>query len=268
MRLVTIKFSHYNERARWALDRFGVEYDERGYMPLFHFGGVILSAGLGGGQRDHGSTRFSTPVLITDEGTQLHDSGEIVRFVSEQRSTPETTLYPAEHRAEIEELEQHVCGHLGPHTRRVAYFYVLAQPELLRQMARANVGPAQAWSFIAVSPLIGVALRTVLRIDEARAKASLERVREEMERLGERLGDRPYLVGDRFSAADLTTACMLAPVLLPSPAEGYGAVFPELDAMAPEPLAMVEELRATRMGRFALRMFAQERSSEAAGHPR
>ena len=34
--LITICFSHFNEKARWALDRFGVAYRESGYLPLLH----------------------------------------------------------------------------------------------------------------------------------------------------------------------------------------------------------------------------------------
>src|SRR5262249_52617975 len=36
MELITIRFSHYNEKARWALDRFGVVYTERAHLPLIH----------------------------------------------------------------------------------------------------------------------------------------------------------------------------------------------------------------------------------------
>ena len=33
--LVTIPFSHYCEKARWALDRVSVAYHEQGHLPIF-----------------------------------------------------------------------------------------------------------------------------------------------------------------------------------------------------------------------------------------
>lgn len=36
MHLYTIRFSHYNEKARWVMDRFGVPYVEHPYMPILH----------------------------------------------------------------------------------------------------------------------------------------------------------------------------------------------------------------------------------------
>jgi glutathione S-transferase len=67
---------------------------------------------------------------------------------------------------------------------------------------------------------------------------------------------RRYLVGDRFTAADLTFAALAAPVLLP---EECHAVQPALEEV---PAAMREEilfLRDSDAGQFALRLFEQER---------
>ena len=35
IRLITIRFSHYCEKARWALDRGRIAYEERSHLPLF-----------------------------------------------------------------------------------------------------------------------------------------------------------------------------------------------------------------------------------------
>jgi glutathione S-transferase len=77
-----------------------------------------------------------------------------------------------------------------------------------------------------------------------------------------RLADgRRFLVDDRFTAADLTFAALAAPVLFPAECR---AVHPTLDEV---PAAMREEilrLRDTDAGRFALRLFAQERAVSTA----
>lgn len=263
MKLVTIAFSHYNEKARWGLDRFGVQYEQIRCMPMFHFPVVMWATRLRGGRTEHTSTRWSTPVLVTDEGERLCDSSTIVRWASDRFGTPETTLYPAEHRAEIEAFEQRMNDEVGPHTRRYAYYQVLRQPGVLAGLARDNVGGAQAAAFVAVSPLVRVVLRKALAIEPRRAEASLRRVREEVAALDEQLGDRAYLFGDRFTAADLSAACLLAPALVVSRSEGYAAVLPELASLPGELAEVVSELRQTRIGRHCLRMFAEERRGPA-----
>lgn len=263
MQLVTIVFSHYNEKARWGLDHFGVAYRERACLPLFHFPAVMWATGLRGGRADRASTRFSTPVLVTDDGERLCDSAAIVRYASDRFGDERTTLYPEPHRDELHALEQRLHDAVGPHTRRVAYYHVLRDRQWLAALARHNVGRVQAGAFVAALPLVRAALRRALGIERQRAEASLVKLREEMAALDEQLGERSYLVGDRFTAADLTAACMLAPVLLPSRAEGYGAHLGELDTLPPELRTLVQELRQTRIGRHALRMFAQERRRPA-----
>lgn len=259
MQLITIAFSHYNEKARWALDRFGVEYRERRCMPMFHFPAVLWATRGRGGRADRGSTRLSTPVLVTDDGERLCDSAQIARYASDRYGTPATSLYPAEHLEELEALERRLHERVGPHTRRIAYYHVLRTPGVLAALARNNVGRVQASAFVATVPLWRAALRRGLGIGRVRAEASLVRVRDELAALDAQLGDRRYLVGDRFTTADLTAATMLAPVLLPTRAEGYAATLVEPGSVPSELAALVDELRGTRIGRHCLRMFRHER---------
>lgn len=263
MQLVTIAFSHYNEKARWGLDRFGVVYRERACLPLLHFPVVMWTTRFRGGRSDRVSTRWSTPVLITDEGERLCDSSAIVRYADDRHGDEASTLYPREHRAEIEALEQRLHDRMGAHSRRVAYFHLLPERALIAALARNNVGSFQAAVFVRGLPLWSRVLRRALGIDRARAEASAAKLRQEVaqldERIGDRLGEGGYLVGDRFSAADLTLACMLAPALLPSQDEGYSAYLGRVDELPPAARALVEEMRQTRIGQHALRMFAEER---------
>jgi glutathione S-transferase len=260
MRLVTIRVSHYNERARWALDHLGVRYVEEAYMPMLHVPAVLLATRGRGGKADRVSTRMSTPVLVTGEGPPICDSSEILRWADARFGTPTTTLYPASHRAEIEALEANVHDEVGPHTRRLAYFMGLVRPEVLHRLADRNVGARQAWLFRRVAGVVIAGVSRGLKIDREHAERSQARLREQVQALERRVEGRRYLVGDRFTAADLSLACMFAPVLLPSPAEGYGAVLPEIDELPPEGQALVAEMRATAVGRFCLRLFEHDRS--------
>ncbi|HSO21453.1 MAG TPA: glutathione S-transferase C-terminal domain-containing protein, partial [Chondromyces sp.] len=86
---------------------------------------------------------------------------------------------------------------------------------------------------------------------------SLERVKEVFATVAERLADRrDFLVGNAFTAADLSFAALAAPVVLP---RNYGSPLPPLDELPPAMLALVEDFRATPAGEFALRMYRDQR---------
>ena len=108
-----------------------------------------------------------------------------------------------------------------------------------------------------ITPLARRLVRTAYKITPESAQRSLERVRGVFRQVDERLSDGPrFLAGERFTAADLTFAALAAPVLFPVECR---AVQPALEAV---PAAMREEvlrLRDTDAGRFALRIFSQER---------
>lgn len=255
--LITIPFSHYNEKARWALQRFGVPFRERAYMPIFHFGPVMVATHFGRyGRSDRASTRFSTPIFVTDDGERICDSTDIVRWVCDRRADAATTLVPNE---ECLELERDLSERLGPHTRRVAYGLNFGDPRIGVELARRLVGPAQAFAWRLLQGPILAAIFRNLRIDPERVERSMDTTRSLFAEIGERLGTRSHLVGDRFTIADMSFASLAAPALMPTRAEGYAGDLPELDALPPRAAAFARELRDTTAGRFALRMFAEER---------
>lgn len=260
LRLITIRFSHYNEKARWALERFQVPYEEEPYMPIFHLWPVFWKTLLRksqGKKADRVSSPLSTPVLILENGTCLCDSSLIVKHVSETYATLDTSLYPS---AEVVDMEQHLHDKLGPHTRRVAYFYGLSNPALMFKLAEKNVSARQATWFRRVYPLVRGQIMRGLGVTPERTEKSMAFIRQEFDAVEKRLADgRSYLLHDRFTAADLAFACMAAPVLLPTPEEGYGAYFPPISELSEELATMIQSFRDTKAGQFALRLFREER---------
>ena len=72
---------------------------------------------------------------------------------------------------------------------------------------------------------------------------------------------RRYLVADRFSAADLAFAALAAPLVVPPE---YGTPLPQPEDL---PAHMAERVRAWRehpAGRFAMRLFAEQRGASGA----
>lgn len=253
-RLITIRPSHYNEKARWALDRFELEYEEEPWMPMTHFLGsakVLLPRRLG--RPDAQSSRLSTPILVTEDRT-LTDSSEIVAFAASHSGS---RLHWS---SEVIDLDRHLSGRFGADTRRLAYHHLLPDQALLEELAHRSVDPLQAWAWIALSPVVRKVVTRRLQVFPDKSARSRDRIVEEFERVGERLADgRRYLCGDRFSAADLSFAALASLALLVQPQEGYGAWLPSLDQATPEYAAFARRLRSTRAGEFVLRMFAEER---------
>jgi glutathione S-transferase len=257
--LITIKFSHYNEKARWALDRFGVAYEERGYLPMIHMPFALARSRFMRGW-DGTSTAATTPVLFTGRSV-IADSEEILKYLSGAYGTPENNLYPI---PEAAALSARFSGSLGSDTRRVAYHHAFQSPELLRRVVEANAPGWQARAFLALLPAIMKALRWRLEIRPEAVERSLERIWEEVAFVNGLLADgRNYLVAERFTAADLTFSCMMAISLLIQPHEGFGATLPPLDLCPPAVQELARGLRATPAGQFVLRMFAEERSRRA-----
>src|SRR2546421_6851201 len=108
--LVTIPISHFCEKARWALDRAGVEYQERAHLQLIH---RFAARRAGGGN--------TVPVLVCAAGV-LAESADIVTY-ADAHAPPESRLYPtdAAAAAEVRGLERDFDERLGPHGRRWMY---------------------------------------------------------------------------------------------------------------------------------------------------
>ncbi|MEA2230927.1 MAG: glutathione S-transferase [Solirubrobacteraceae bacterium] len=244
--LVTIPISHFCEKARWALDRAGLDYTEQRHMQIVHIAAVKRA---GGGR--------TVPVLKTPEGT-FDDSTAILRYADEH-GPPGQRLYPTDEpsRSEVVALEQRFDTILGPEGRRWLYYEVFKDA---RRFASYNLTGVPAWErriFPFVLAPAKAIIRSRLDITDATAAEALRLVDQELDFVAGLLADgRRYLVGDRFSAADLAFAALCAPLIVPLQ---YGTELPQPEVM---PASMSGPVRAWRehpAGAFALRMFAQER---------
>jgi glutathione S-transferase len=251
-RLVTIPISHFCEKARWGLDRAGVAYIEEPHLQVVH----ALAARRAGGGR-------TVPVLVLDGGEVLPESSAILRW-ADTRLADERRLYPeGAIGAEAAALESWLDDGLGPDTRLWLYSETLP---VVRQMGEWVLVGVPTWErrlFRLGGPAIGGVIRRVLGVNPVAARVAFERTNAVFDEIGERLSDgRRFLLGDRFTAADLTFAALSAPVLVPG---GYGSPLPPLEAM-PEALAReVQRFRAHPAGIFADRLYAEQRHVPAAG---
>jgi len=246
LRLVTIPYSHYCEKARWALDHVGASYREEAHTPGLHRLTTLR----------HGKT--TTPLLYTPEGI-LTDSTDILLYL-DRTAPPSRALFPRtpEARREALELEVHFDANLGPEARRFLYSEVLFRGALLPRLMHRGLGLLQRAAFYAMLPMLRIAIGRIYRINSSvgpEALATLERV---FASVSQRLDDgRNFLAGDGFSAADVTFASLAALVLFPPEHPRQPT---DLSELTPVLRATAERLRATPAGAFALRMYRDHRN--------
>jgi len=217
-----ISISHYNEKARWALDLKRIPHRRRAIPGGFHMAAALaLTRGAG----------YTFPILVLD-GEAISDSTAIIGAL--EQSWPEPALYPEDpsERRRALDLEDYFDEELGPAMRLLGWHEMTRDPErlagLMDQFLPASArGMPVARELSARFASAFTALRYGVRSEEE-AKRSGQRVLTSLDRLEAELGDNEYLVGDRFTVADLTAASLFYPLVLPpegpdlgDPPEGF-----------------------------------------------
>jgi glutathione S-transferase len=237
--LVTIPISHYCEKARWALERAGVEYQERAHLQVLHWVAVRRA---GGGR--------TAPVLRCGDRV-FAESADIVAF-ADSHGAGLSSGDP-----DVRALEDSLDDRLGPHGRRWMYDELRGESALVERYGPTGVPAWQRRALPLGFPLVARVIDRYLDITPESAAESLEIVRAVYDEVGERLSDgRPYLMGDAFSAADLTFAALSAPLVLPPE---YGVPLPRVEELPARMAGVVRELRAHPAGAHALAMYRSER---------
>jgi glutathione S-transferase len=248
-----IAVSHYSEKARWALAYKGIEHRRRrSPVPGSH---IPVALWLTRG------SQITFPVLSIG-GRRIGDSTAIIAAL--EARYPDPPLYPPDpgQRRRALELEEFFDEELGPHIRLLAFHELSRDRERFRavveqtapaSLTRISGGAAAAYARAFTS--LRYRVRDPRRAELARAKiiAALDRLDAELESGG---GD--YLVGDRFTVADLTAASLFYPLVLPEegplPAE----------QSAPEGLERFRAPLKERRGfRWVAEMFRRHRKPKA-----
>ncbi|MFO0557040.1 MAG: glutathione S-transferase family protein [Polyangiales bacterium] len=243
---ITIPFSHYCEKARWALDRAGVEYEERGYLPGLNRAATVRYGGT------------TVPMLVHD-GLVLKDSTDIVAYADRRASSAARRLVPedAALRDEALAIEDRLDKRMGVAARAWAYTYVLEDLAILRQLATHGLPTLQRLALGSLAGPLAMVIRKGLRIGPTTREWGKTRVDEDLAFVGSMIADgRRFLVGDQLSVADVALATLSAPALLP---DEYPPGLPALDALPSDASAQVRRWRETPAGQFALRIYREHR---------
>jgi glutathione S-transferase len=198
-----LEVSHYNEKARWALDYKGIPHARHAVRPGRH---VAKAKRLCGG------TTF--PVLVLD-GRAIGDSTAIIAALEERH--PEPPLYPAEPdaRRRALALEDYFDEELGPYDRTLVFSHVLDDPDLLLGMLIPGISRAERLTARAAYPAIRRRVTGAVGIDDSSVEVAWRKLHAACARFQAELQPSGYLLGDGFTVADLTLAALLAPLVAP-----------------------------------------------------
>jgi glutathione S-transferase len=241
-----LKVSHYNEKARWALDYKGVAHIRRAVVPGRH---SAVAKQLSDGD--------TLPVLVLD-GRAIGDSTRIIEALEARH--PEPPLYPAAagERRRALELEDYFDEELGPHARRLSVHHMLPDRELLLGAFFQDVTGVRRRAMSAAYPAVRQAMTSTLEVDDRTVAEAFEQLRRARERFRAELQPSGYLVGEGFTVADLTLAALLSPLVAPvefpypQPQRGHPSFAPLRDALAEDGLAdWTREIYARHRGRSA-----------------
>src|SRR5262249_39148557 len=192
----------------------------------------------------------AVPVLSID-GETIADSTRIIAAL--EGRWPDPPLYPTEpaERQRAVELEEFFDEELGHYLRRFLMYHGFEAPDSAARGAAfftSARAPRHRLFFRSLFPGIRAFLRWRFDITSETGEVARTKIAAAVDRIEAELQPSGYLVGDRFSVADLTAAALLAPLVFP----------PEFPYPPPGPLpAPVARWCDSLAGRPALRWTAE-----------
>lgn len=218
MLLLQFSTSHYCRKARLALGYKRISYQVQNLAPGLH---ALKLRPLTG--------TTTVPVLLpqkSDYPSVIGDSTRILKFLDTYQPEPSLSLSDPRLNNEVWMIEDWLDESIGLATRFVYYDY------------RSGEGK-QIDSSLSSQVLIQ-AVRRQYGINRARVDLAASRLQTALEFFSERWQGKTYLVGDRFTAADLTAAALFSPLaLIPSYRQAHPWLFErivEVHQLCGEPL--------------------------------
>lgn len=249
LELLQFPYSHFNEKARWALDYKGLPHLRRSLLPGLHMRPV---------KRLTGQTQ--TPCLRVDDTWNVGSA----RIVTElDRIAPEPPLFPSDpaERRQIEIIVARFDDDWAPRIRRVVLSALLGDSGYLARMFAEGQPAAKRLFYRALMPMAKGMIRSGNGITgEGSIQNGHAACRTALDFVAENAGRNGYLVGERFTAADLTAAAILSPLADP----------PDCDMTRPRPVpekvtALLREYHDHPGIAWVLEMYRRHRSPHQPG---
>ncbi len=220
-------FSHFNEKARWALAHKGLAHTRETYLPGPHISPIKKLSG-----------QTATPVLEMPEAV-ISGSAAIIAHL--EQSCPHPALYPTDpvEKDAALALQQHFDAVVGPAVRTVLFSALVMEGGYLTRMFAGSKSALKRGAYRAMFPVVRPLIARGNGVaDPANVQASFTVTSETLDRVAAMTDATGFCVGEAFSVADLTVAALLAPIA--------GVSHPDMQRPEPMP-ASVAEL----VGRYA-----------------
>jgi glutathione S-transferase len=197
--------SHYCEKARWALDHFGIAYELLHVMPGRNRP-LAKTLGLKSG---------SLPYLQLGDSA-IGGSSAILDWAEAHRQPGAAGLTPDDSAAAA--IEQRLDSIIGVHVRRCYYSdALLTNPKSVRPIFARDLPFMQKWMVrVAWSKIVPLMIKG-MDLGEQQGAESFQILAAELDWLDGLLADgRRYMAGAAFSRVDITAASLLAPLVTPA----------------------------------------------------
>jgi len=243
--LYDFTFSHYSEKARWALDFKGVPYTPRHLLPGFHMRTTRKLA-----------PRSSVPILKTDDAV-IQGSTEIIDFL--EQTFPDrslTPLQPQDANSAIE-WEKYLDVEIGVTLRLWFYYHTLPDRDRALKFLCTDATWLQRSLFAVSFAPIRRKMTLLMNINAESASSAERRFAAAFDRLDQALERGPFLAGNRFSRADLSACSLLWPLCRPGESES------EVEALyAPAVCTLRKQLQHRRFYRWVLDCYREHRKPQ------
>lgn len=237
------RYSHYNDKARWALAWKGVEHARLSYLPGPHMRSIQRLSG----QRQ-------TPVLVWDDEV-IAGSDRIVDALESRVAERPLLPVDAAGREAVARWRREFDGTVGPAVRTVVFAAMIDQGGFVCRLFAEGEPLLKRAAYRATFPVArGLIARANGVADPDNVRRSEAIVESVMAQVAEATAATGQLVGDAFSAADLTAAALLAPLVNPA--------HPDMNRPRPMPPALdalVSRWQSHPGGRWVLDQYARHR---------
>jgi len=197
--LYTFSLSHFSEKIRWALEESRVPFTEVAWTPVFHFPRALRSGGV-------------TVPIVEHDGKRVRDSTRILHWLID-RYQP-THLLP-EDLSSFWAIEERF-DEIGDHVTRYAYSESLTNARVVVPLWTIDASPREGRFIRRQYPVIRWVFARRLRLNARNVAHSRSIIESGLTWLEARVSaTKPYLVGERFTYADITAAALLAPLACP-----------------------------------------------------
>ncbi|MDH5262550.1 MAG: glutathione S-transferase [Gammaproteobacteria bacterium] len=200
--LYVFAISHYCEKARWALDHLGIEYELRYLAPGEH---AELAKKLG-------APKSSVPYLAVN-GNVIQGSADIIDWAEAKLQRGQSPFSTAG-----SEIEQRIDDVAGVHVRRYYYSEALVEhPSTVRPIFTRDLSLKNKIMITLAFGKIRKIMMSRMDLGAKQGEESKALLLGELEWIDGLLADgREYLVGDNFSRADIAVASILSPLAAPA----------------------------------------------------